>query len=233
MYDTNKTVFQTRGCEFYKALLSFYPTAHRKRFGEQMLITFQDMYQEEVATQGKAGFRFWSSLILDTIQSIISQHVHTMIQQGFKKYFHINTYNIVGGTLLLPFALIFMYGMIGRIVQGDLIHYNRSFEGALSHSFIYANYFGKPWVSIAIAIVFPAVAVLINLISLFTSIKKAKKLSPKRLFLTNPIAVLITLIGLSFLVIIVGHDVVPCMWYGITHFGFGQLGHIVSVCRNA
>jgi hypothetical protein len=156
-----------------------------------------------------------------------------MKQQGFKKYFHIDVYNILSGIFLLPFALIFTYGMIGRIFQGDLNRYNRTFEGVLSHSFIYANYFGKPLILIAIAVVLPAVAVLINLISLLTSIVKTKKLSPKRIFMTNPLAVIMTLVGLFFLLLIFGHDFVPCMFYGLTNLGVKQFGHIVSVCRNA
>lgn len=233
MYDTEQTLFHTKSFEFYKTLLFIYPKPYRKRFGKQMLIILQDMYKEEVSKYGKASFRFWLYIFLDTIQSIVIQHVNSMKQQGVKKYFHINNYNIWGGILLLPFALLFIYGIIGRIVQGDLNHYNRSFQGVLSHSFIYANYFGKPLILLAIAIIFPTLAVVINLIPLLTAFVKAKKRSPIKLFQNNPIAVLLTLVGLFFLLIIFGHDVIPCIFYGLAHFGFGQLGHILAVCKNA
>src|SRR5437764_252316 len=95
-------------------------------------------------------------------------------KDGILKYFHLSIYNILGAIFLLPFISIFTYGLIGRIVQGDLEHYNRSFERVLSHSFLYANYFGKPILLFMVAILLPMLAVLINLIPLIKSLFKAK-----------------------------------------------------------
>lgn len=233
MYDKTEVTIQTKAAAFYKNLLFLYPSTYRKQFGEQMLLVFHDMYQDELSVKGNVQFGFWLSIILDVTKSSITQHISAMKQQGWRKYFHITIYNIIGGILLLPFLLIFIYGMIGRTIQGDVYHYNRPFESVLYHSFIYANYFGKPLILMAIAILFPAIALLINLISIISSLTKTKKQSPIKLFLANPVAYVITLTGLFFLLIIFGHDFVPCTVNALMKYGFGQVGHIVSVFRNA
>src|SRR6185437_13165118 len=141
MYKTEHSIAFTKVNQIYKTLLLFYPAAYRKKFGSEMLITFEDLYQEQVLQNKKIGIGFWFSLILDIIQSAFAQHHDSLKKQGVKKYIHktlhITTYNIIGAVLLLPFFSIFLIDILARIIQGDLTHYNRPVYALLSHSLLY------------------------------------------------------------------------------------------------
>ncbi len=150
-----------------------------------------------------------------------------------KKYLqqtlHFNIYNIVGGILLLPFLLLFTIDLISRIVQADLTHYNRPVYAFLSHTFIYYT----P-VLFSIAILFPTLAVLLNLIPVVQTIIKNRKTIKKFAFVRlNLLSIVLLIIGLGFLAIIKLHDFVPCMLHGLLRLTFDKFPQLVSFCRNA
>lgn len=229
---TNITV-PTFAQRVFAALISFYPIRYQKQFGTEMQLLFLDVYSEELIKKGRVGAIFWLSQIADLTKSIIIQHFFMLQKNGLKKYLrqegHINKYNFWGGLLLLPILSIFIIDTISRITQGDLTHYNRPVYAFLSHTFLYSYPVLFTWV-----ILFPLLAILINLIPIIlNSQKKHASLVDLSFLAKNIISVILICIGLGFLIIIKFHDFAPCTIHGILNVGIGQLPHIISVCKNA
>jgi len=233
MYKTVTLPVSTNAEKLFNFFLLFYPEQYRKKYGQEMLMLFHDMYQEELEKKGNIGVEFWFSQVGDMTKSVIEQHIDMIGKQGMKKYLqntlHINKYNMVSGIFLLPIFFMTLTEIISRIAQGDLIHYNRPVYAFLSHTPLYWTPVLFTWV-----ILFPLVAALISFIPLVKAISKKNVSIFSFAFLKkNTITIGILLIGFGFIALIKLHDFMPCMFYGITHFGFGQFNHIVSVCRKA
>lgn len=233
MYDATQIPIPRYAERLFNVSLLLYPEAYRKKFGQEMRLVFTEIYHEEYVKNGKVGFGFWLSQIGDITKSVIEQHIDDIGKKGMKKYLqqtlHINTYNIISIVFLLPVILMTGVEVISRIAQRDLTHYNRSVYVFFSHTFLYWNPVLFTWV-----IIFPVVAAVISLVPLFKSLIQ-KKVSPFswNFVKSNFIGIAILLFGLGFLALIKLHDFMPCMFYGLTHFGFGQLNHTLSVCSNA
>jgi hypothetical protein len=233
MYDTTPLSVPTNAEKLFNFLLFFYPKQYRRKYGKEMRLLFQDMYQEEVTKKGSVSLTFWFSQVGDITKSLIEQHIDIIQKQGIKKYlqqtFHINKYNVISGIFLLPVFFMTLVELISRIAQGDLTHYNRPVYAFFSHTFLYWTPILFTWV-----ILFPLLAALISFIPLVKAISKKKVSVFSIAFLhRNIITIGILFIGFGFIALIKLHDFMPCMFYGLTHFGFGQFGHIVSVCRRA
>jgi len=232
MYDTKENVLAfSKQDAFYKALLLLYPESYRDHFGQEMLFAFEDMYQEEVEKYGKIGLGFWISVFLDTVESVVTEHMNMMKKQGFKKYLNINAYNVIGGILLLPFVLILGSDFIGRLVQGDFSHPNMGLAGFLSRSILYSGYDKLLW---AILVFAPLLAAVLNLIPLASSLRgESNKLTFRKLLFTRPVSLLIVGMGLLFILIVAGHDAVPCFVNQLISKGFGNIWQTILVCKNA
>lgn len=230
MYNTkNATVAATKATKVYQTLLALYPYAYHKRFGHEMQIVFHDLYQEELAKRGSVGVHFWFSVLGDVVQSAASEHIAMMKKQGIKNYFHIRTSNVIGAVLLIPFLTLLGLDLLGRVVQGDLTHYNRAWYQAITHSVLYR----EPILIQVIFIFAPLLAVALNVVSLLSSLRTTKKPMIPALILTNPLSVIVTALGLFCLMVVYGHDVFPCMVHGIFSHGFGSFFKLVAVCGNA
>lgn len=231
MLNSEKLVVISKAQRVFQNLLLLYPDTYRKKFGQEMLIAFEDLYTERLINERKSGIFFWLVISLDIVKSAFEQHRELIIKKGMKKYIrqtlHINIYNIIGGLLLLPFLSVFFIDLIARIAQGDLTHYNRPVYALLSHSLLYWFPVLFTWV-----ILFPALAIIINLIPLIKNI--LKKYGSFLLFIKqNVITLAIFAVGLAFLAIIKLHDFAPCFLHGLLKVGINQLPQIFSVCRNA
>src|ERR1043165_5863757 len=222
MYDTKENILAFRKQDaFYKAMLLLYPEPYRNHFGDEMLLAFEDMYQEELETKGRIRLRFWISIFLDTAKSVLTEHMNMMKKQGVKNYLNINTYNVIGGILLLPFLLILGSDFIGRVVQGDFSHPNMGAVGFLSRSILYSGYDKLLWALLVFA---PLLAAVLNLIPVISSVRSEnKKLSIRNLLFTNPLSSLVVGIGLLFILIVAGHDAIPCF---VNHLISNGLGNI-------
>lgn len=233
MYKTATLLVSTHVEKLFNFLLLFYPEQYRKKYGQEMRLLFQDMYQEELSKKGSIGIGFWFSQVGDITQSVIEQHIDMIQKQGMKKYlqqtFHINKYNVIGGILLLPFVIIFSADFIARVVQGDLTHYNRPFYAFLSHNYILTGQAQIFWV-----ILFPLIAVVLNIIPFVSSLMHhKKKFTLGSLFFANPLAIIIAGLGFLSLIIAFGHDVIPCFFNGIFLHSVFNIGKLISICRNA
>jgi len=196
-----------------------------------MFFVFEDLLDEELVKKGKAGVGFWIFIWADALQSVFSAHLNMIKKQGLKNYFRISNLNILGIIFLLPFLSLFGLDFIGRIVQFDLTHYNMTFYKAISHTFLYVNYNGHlPFLWTAL-IFLPVFAVLINLFAFTQSLKRLRKLSIKNFLLSNPVSLIIILIGLFNLLVVFGHDFIPCLVQGVFKVGL-NLPLVISVCRN-
>ena len=239
MYKTEKlSLSSTKENALYKTLLLFYPESYRKRFGQEMLIVFQDMYEEEIAKRGKAGIRFWILLLIDITENVMTQHFDMIRKYGVKNYLqqalHINRYNVIGVILLLPFILLLGSDFISRVIQGDLSHYNKTFYNSLSHTILYSQYRAQAPLLWTILVFFPILAVILNLIPFVFSLRQhKKKLSVGTLLFTNPLAVIIMGTGFLFVVIAFGHDAIDCFVNHLFSNGLENIGRTISVCRNA
>lgn len=232
MHNTERSVAISKELTIFKNLLLLYPDSYRKKFELEMLITFGDMYQEKKLRDGKIGFLFWLGISLDISKSACKQHGELLKKQGMKKYLfktlHFNTCNIIGALLLLPFLSVFLIDVVARISQGDLTHYNRPVYTFLSHTFLYQKPVLLVWV-----ILFPAIAVLINLIPLIqNSFKKHRSLFHLSFIKQNIITFSILAMGIGFLALLKLHDFAPCSFHGILRFGLQKLPFILSYCKN-
>ncbi|MDE2025231.1 MAG: hypothetical protein KGJ07_01940 [Patescibacteria group bacterium] len=233
MYETAYTSIPKHVDKLFTILLLLYPSQYRNKFGEDMRTIFLDLYHEELIENGNIGVMFWLTQIGDITKSSIIEHVNFMKQKGMEKYFHqtfgINKFNLIGGIFLLPLFIVTAIDVIARIVQGDLVHYNRPVYSLLSHSPLYWYPILFVWV-----ILFPLLTVIINLIPIAQSVLKNKtKIWNVSFVKRNVISLILLCIGLGFIAMIRFHDFIPCFIHGLFKVGFGQLPKILNVCRNA
>jgi len=224
-------MLEDKADRFYELLLLLYPEAYRNRFGVEMLYTFQDMRAEEQTKHGNAGIDFWSSILIDTVLSALHEHGDILRKEGMKKYLHqtlkLNNYNLISLILLLPFLLMGCIDFAGRILQGDLGHYNPATYAALSQTPLYWYPILFTWV-----ILFPILAVVISLVPLAINSKKSSW-SGITYLRQNPVSVVIITVGILLLAAVKLHDFLPCMVHSISLQGFGKLPTIISLCRKA
>ncbi len=62
-----------RAARVYASLLTFYPQAHRRAFGAQMLQTFKDEYRDRSEQGGHVGTTFWLAVVADAATSIAKE----------------------------------------------------------------------------------------------------------------------------------------------------------------
>ena len=229
MHDVAHVSLSKNTERMFSFLLALYPEQYRKRFGKEMWTVFRDMYDEEFTQKGSVGFDFLFKQFGDISKSVVEQHSDLMRRQGMKKYFHLSNYNIIGGILLLPFLTLLGLDFFGRLVQGDFYHYNRAWYAAITQSILYK----EPFMLQIILIFAPFLAVILNIIPIINSLQRTKKLTLKTFFFANPLAFLILALGLFCLLIVYGHDFVPCMVHGIINGGLFHFSQMFSFCRNA
>ena len=235
MYNISEnTMVEEKSDRLYEMLLLLYPEPYRKKFGREMLYTFQDMRAEEQTKHGNAGIDFWSSILIDTVLSALHEHGDILRKEGMKKYLHqtlkLNNYNLISLILLLPFLLMGCIDFAGRILQGDLGHYNPGTYAALSQTPLYWYPILFTWV-----ILFPILAVVVSLIPLAINSKKSSWRGIDYLK-QNPVGVIIITVGILLLAAVKLHDFLPCMVHmvhTISLQGFGKLPTIISLCRKA
>lgn len=232
----DKTIHFTLPIKIEKLLAFFllmYPLEYRKKFGNEIVWVFSQMYDEEIHSKGKAEITFLILQFGDIAKSVLEQHFAVVQKKGIKKYLvqtlHITRYNIAGGILLLPFGILFTLDFLGRLVQGDFTRYNRAWYAAITQSVLYR----EPIVIRALLIYAPLAAVIINITPLLQAVFSTNRITVRKLLFTSPFAILIIVLGLGFLGIVYGHDVIPCTIHGILSHGLLQLPKILTVCKNA
>jgi hypothetical protein len=233
MHKTEKVIVYPKEFTFIRNLLLLYPDRYRKKFQQEILITVEDMYQERLLKVGKVNTLYWFVISFDIIKSACNQHVELLNKQGMKKYIHetlqIDKFNIIGGLLLLPFFIVFLIDLATRIAQGDLTRYNRPVYAILSHSLLYWLPVLFTWV-----VIFPTIAVLLNIIPLIKNVSKFHNDVFHFSFLRkNIFSLLILAVGFGFLALIALHDFAPCVAHGLLRLGFTKLPYIISFCNNA
>lgn len=139
----------------------------------------------------------------------------------------LNSYNVFGIILLLPFFTVFVVDLVARIAQGDLVHYNRPLYNFLSHTPLYQTPVLFLWV-----IVFPLLAAAINLISIIRQVGK-KDIFTIKFVEKNFVSIALLIIGLFFVAIIKLHDFAPCMVKGFFIKGVGDFSRILQYCSKA
>lgn len=233
MHDTVSTSVPANAEKLFVFLLLFYPYQYRKKYGHEMRLLFYDMYHEELRKKGKVGLRFWFFQAVDIAKGIIEQHMDMLKKQGMKKYLktalNLTEYNLFGAILLLPIFIISCINFISRIVQRDLFGYNRSVYSFFSHTPLYWRPVLFTWV-----ILFPAIAIVINIIGLFKNKHKKRTSLFSIVFLKRNIgSIMVLCASLVVLVMVRFHDFAPCVIHGLMQVGIGRFSHIISVCRNA
>lgn len=188
---------------------------------------FSEMYSEEK----HPGVFFWSKIISDTALSGINQHLDSLGEKGFKNYLtdtlYINGFNIAGLILLLPAISMLTIDMVARIIQGDLVHYNRPVYNLVSHTFLYQYPILLTWVFI-----FPTLALILNLLSLILNLSQKKmRIFSLGFIKRNFFNLLFIGVGFFFLALIYGHDIFPCTVHGIIRFGLNNLINSFNYCR--
>jgi hypothetical protein len=224
---TRRFAAEPKSIRFYKLILSFYPKMYQKQYGEQMLLVFEDTYQEEIEKNGHVSISFWLTNIFDILASVITQHVDMIQKYGFKKFlqqFHITSYSVIGFILILPFLIA-----VGTDFTVVLLTGNREAMQPVYHSI-----FWQPPIIIVWLFGFPALAILLNLIPIFQELNKKRAKMISLSFVKNNLpAFFIVLLALSAIAFVFLHDVIPCTITMILAKGIFDLIHILSVCKNA
>jgi hypothetical protein len=228
---SENAMVEEKSDRLYELLLLLYPETYRIKFGREMLYTFQDMRDEERAKRGMAGVGFWSGILFDTLLSAVHEHREVIRKDGMKKYLYqtlkLNNYNLVSLVLLLPYFIMACIDFTGRILQGNLGHYNPATFDALSQTPLYWYPILFTWV-----ILFPILAIVISLIPLAMNGKKMAW--PGIAYLRqNPGSVILITIAVLLLAMMKLHDFLPCLVHNISMNGFGHLPSIISLCRKA
>ena len=218
---------------WFHVMLFFYPEPFRKKFGEEMLLFLSDVYQEELAKNGKVGISFWMTQGLDISKNIIEEHLNYLGKFGFKKYMknvlHFNKYNALGIFFLLPFVSMFAIDLVTRLITGNLLRPNVQLLNGIYNSPLYWGPILFMWV-----ILFPLLAVAINVIPLIKNTVKSKNGIWNSTFLkVNLVTLAIILLGLSWVLFLKVHDSVPCFINHIINQGFTDFGHTIKVCKKA
>jgi len=232
------TLLSRKEFALYKLLLLFYPEAYRQRFGEEMLLVFQDMYAEELRTKGHVGVGFWISVVEDGIKSVLAEHIETLRKDGMKKYLqhtlHFNRYNLIGVGLLLPFTLLLGSDFLGRLIQGNFTRPNTAFYNYLSQTILYSEFRGQVFLLWTLLVYAPLLAAVLNLIPFINFLKPSKrKLNTAQLLVVNPIGVGIVGLGLLFVAIAFGHDTIPCLVNHLFTQGLTTIWQTVQICAKA
>jgi len=63
-----------RAQRVYRLLVRLYPVAHRRAFGDDMVLAFGDHYRDAVQDQGGSRLRFWMSVLADTGSSLLTEY---------------------------------------------------------------------------------------------------------------------------------------------------------------
>jgi len=218
---------------FLKVLLLLYPLPYRKHFENEMVLVFNDMYEEELQEYGKIRFIFWFSQAIDLLKSVFEQHEDFLRKYGVKKYtrniLHLNKYNILGVFFLLPFVSVFFIDVISRIVQGNLSHPNELVLHGLYNTPLYWFPILFTWV-----IIFPLLAFAVNVIPLVIKLlMKGRKFTNVLFIKENIVTIAISLTGIFVISLVTLHDFLPCLINSLLVHGGSNLGNIILVCRNA
>ena len=212
--------------ELYKKLFYLYPKKYRDEFGNQILLVFKDLYNDELKDKGRVGFVFWILQFADLTNSLLSENMDSFFSKGFRKYFNLNNYNIIGGLLLLPLFTVTFIDLLTRIAQRDLVHYNRPVYSALSHTLFY-----QPSVLFIWIVFFPLLAILLNILPIIKNLRK--KRMNKAFIRNNFWSFLFLFCGIFFLFMIRFHDFAPCFVHGILLKGINDLGPVINFCNGA
>lgn len=211
---------------FYEVLLSLYPKDYRKAYGDEMKLLFHDVYSEELEKQGEISIGFWFHLTMDVCTSTINQHILLLSRIGLMKYakqiFHINTYFVVGILLLLPFLTLFTVDGVDRLLTGG--------------SYILLPLYNSPFWSVPVIltliIVFPGIAVLLNTLSIVQAYRNGKHKVVSLSFLASQLpSFLILSLGFLAIVLLFGHDMIPCVFNRTLSHGILRFFQGISYCK--
>lgn len=154
------------------------------------------------------------------------------MKKNIKQTFEFTKRNLIGLALLLPFFAMFSIDFVSRILQHNFASPNPSLISAVSHTIFYS-----PPVLFAWVILFPLLAVFLNLVPVIKGINQIRRMrkslfSPE--FLSEHfMGILVFGIAAMFLGIIVLHDFAPCVLTGILTKGFRELVPLVNYCKSA
>ncbi len=130
---------------------------------------------------------------------------------------------ILGMILLIPFGALFAIGLGGQILNiiGVQNSWNQNIGNLIGNHVRFAN----------IVILIPVIAAVaigvIFFIYIVSTQRKEERIIP---FIGS---IVITIVGLGMLILLFGHDSVPCFVKGIAHQGFHNLKPLIDICRNA
>jgi hypothetical protein len=92
----------------YKQLLHLYPCAFRQQFGESMMQTFNDLYNERKRQPAQGIFSFVLWLLLETAQGGLRERLRLMLEGGAMQAMlkNIGASTLIGVLLILPLMIM-------------------------------------------------------------------------------------------------------------------------------
>lgn len=204
----------------YRRLIHLYPKAYRERFAEAMVQTFDDLCHERKHEQSGSMLSFALHMFSDTAISIIGEHLEIMTNT-IKN----TPIEILGLILLIPFSLLFLVGMAWQFLN-TLGYASSPNLGA---------FIPNPDLGYALIFIFPALAFLINFITLIVG---AIRVGPgsalsTQFAKTHLFTLVIIVLSAGATLFIFGHDVIPCFVHGVLREGLNNIWPLIKTCGNA
>lgn len=185
-----------------------------------MLQTFDDLCREKKHKPGGSMAGFVLGVFGDTAINIIGEHLEIMTN-AMKN----TPVEILGLTLLIPFSLLFLVGTVWQLLNA------LGYAGSPDLGVFIPN----RDVGYALIFIFPAVAFVINLVTLVILAIRVGPGSALSIQFARSHLFTLGIVALSAgaILFIFGHDAIPCFGHGLLREGLNNIWPLIKTCSNA
>lgn len=179
--------------------------------------TFDDLCRERKYEQGGSMLSFALWVFSDTAISIIGEHLEIMTNTMKN-----TPMEILGLILLIPFSVLFVVGMVW--------HFLNALGYASSPNL--GAFIPNPDLGYALIFIFPALAFLINFITLMVGVIRVGPSSALSIQFakTHLFTLVIVVLSAGATLFIFGHDVVPCFVHEVLREGLNNIWPLIKTC---
>lgn len=130
---------------------------------------------------------------------------------------------ILGVVLLIPFGILFTIATGGQVL--NILGLENNWDQDMGN--LIANHIQLATFMMFVA---PAIAVALGIIAI-VYFARMQQMREHTIEIVGSAGVII--IGLGILVLLFGHDVIPCFLHGIVRQDFQNFKSLIEICRNA
>jgi hypothetical protein len=200
--------------KFYNFLIKLYPEDFQKQHGVELQQTFNNMVVDS------GIIKTWFAILPDFIASAIKINLESLMRNSSLQF----KLAIIGLVMLIPFGFF-----VALAIMGNLFHLttNEIIGQNIAQNLILAKF---------LLIALPAAAFFMNLVPLASNTFEQKSMShvlTPTFVRTNIPSLVVAAGGIGALVLLFGHDTVPCIVHGLMNQHFQNIIPLINVCKNA